>query len=76
MIARALELEKALREVLTNRDGQIVHRAALERAQKALDGSTVNDYREALLLQGFRSLKEGHKQTVLDFVAELPKAAR
>lgn len=33
---RIRKLERALREVLENRDGQIVHRAALERAQKAL----------------------------------------
>ncbi len=32
------------------------------------------DYREALLLQAFRLLSEGHQQTVLEFVAELAKA--
>lgn len=36
---RVKELESALREVLDNRDGQIVHRAALERASKALKGA-------------------------------------
>ena len=35
---RIRELENALREVLTNRDGQIIHRVALERAEKALRG--------------------------------------
>lgn len=34
----AKQAKQALREVLENRDGQIVHRAALERAQKALKG--------------------------------------
>lgn len=32
------------------------------------------DYREALLLEGFRLLSEGHKETVLEFVTELAKA--
>ena len=32
------------------------------------------DYREALLLEAFRLLKESHKETVLEFVAELTKA--
>lgn len=34
---RVRELENALREILDNRDGQIVHRAALERAAKVLN---------------------------------------
>lgn len=36
--SRASKIENALREVLENRDGQIVHRAALERAAAALEG--------------------------------------
>lgn len=34
------------------------------------------DYREALLLEGFRLLSEGHKETVLEFVAELAEHAK
>ena len=36
--SRADRIESALRAVLENRDGQIVHRAALERATEVLKG--------------------------------------
>lgn len=37
----------------------------------AADKKAIQDYREALLLEAFRLLSEFHKQTVLEFVAEL-----
>lgn len=69
--ARVLQLEQALRVLLETRDGQVVHRAALEGAQKALNGAPQGDYREALLLSGFRILSAGHTQTVFEFVSDL-----
>ena len=57
-----------------NRQAEEVRRIAAELVQEG--AAFWQDYREALLVEGFRLLKESHKETVLEFVAELPKEAR
>ena len=52
-----------------NRQAEEVRRIAAELVQEG--AAFWQDYREALLVEGFRLLKESHKQTVLEFVAEL-----
>lgn len=51
------------------RQAEEVRRIAAELVQEG--AAFWQDYREALLVEGFRLLKESHKQTVLEFVAEL-----
>lgn len=54
-----------------NRQATEARRIGAELAQEGAAFWKSFDYREQLLIQGFRLLKESHKQTVLEFVAEL-----
>lgn len=56
-----------------NRQAGEVRRIAAELVQEGAGFWKSFDYREQLLVEGFRNLKESHRQTVFEFVAELVK---